>query len=227
MHKEKNNAFALRKEGKGYKEISRLLGVPKSTLSEWFRGKPWSEEIKLKNIAISQPIGMSNILKALQVRKEKFQDYVIAARVAARREFEELKEDPLFIAGTMLYWGEGDNTHRSSATRLTNTNPALIRLFVRFLERACCVQKDKMRIELILYPDLDDLTCRRFWSNITSVPESQFYKTQHIKGRSQKRTSPSGICMVYVSDRVLKEKMLVWTNLVHEYLVEKSYAGMV
>jgi len=37
MRKEKNAAIQLRKEGKSYSEVSKILCIPKSTLSYWFK----------------------------------------------------------------------------------------------------------------------------------------------------------------------------------------------
>ena len=37
MNKLKVKAFKLRKQKKSYNEINRQLGIPKSTLSSWFK----------------------------------------------------------------------------------------------------------------------------------------------------------------------------------------------
>ena len=39
-------AIKLRRQGKSYSKISKELGVPKSTLSDWFSDIDWSKSIK-------------------------------------------------------------------------------------------------------------------------------------------------------------------------------------
>ncbi len=65
------------------------------------------------------------------------------ARSEARQEFEQLKYHPLFIAGLMLYWGEGDMRSRSQV-RLINTDPEMIPLFVFFLRHVCLIPEKKL-----------------------------------------------------------------------------------
>lgn len=46
MRNDKAKAVQLRKQGKTYNEINRLLHIPKSTLSGWFNGLEIPERIK-------------------------------------------------------------------------------------------------------------------------------------------------------------------------------------
>jgi hypothetical protein len=46
----------------------------------------------------------------------------------ARRFDLDHLNDPFWVAGTMLYWGEGSKTHRAHS--LANADPAAMRLFV-------------------------------------------------------------------------------------------------
>ena len=75
----------------------------------------------------------------------------------------------------MLYWGEGDKMPRGSL-RLTNTDPKMIGVFVAFLKKAMGIQKEKIRAELILYPDLSDMRCKTFWGKITGLQKKNFMK---------------------------------------------------
>ncbi|KKU73971.1 MAG: hypothetical protein UX98_C0002G0001 [Parcubacteria group bacterium GW2011_GWA2_47_26] len=167
MRHDKAQAITLRKAGKGYNGISKILGIPKSTLSEWFSNRAWSEAMKTKNIEKTKPFWTNNLSKTVAARKKQFETKVTLYRESAKKEFIGLKDHPLFVAGLMLYWGEGDNTFNGTV-RLSNINPELIQLFVNFLERSCRLQKDKIRVALVLYPDLDDLTVS---SNLTMTPK--------------------------------------------------------
>lgn len=43
MRQDKETAKNLRKLGKSYREIEEELGIPRSTLSDWFGSEEWSK----------------------------------------------------------------------------------------------------------------------------------------------------------------------------------------
>jgi len=113
----------------------------------------------------------------------------------------------------MLYWAEGDSKIENCSVRLTNTDPQMIRIFTHFLRKICGVPNERMRVYIILYPDLNEKTCRNYWSTISGIPYNQFIKTQFIKGRHPTKRLAYGICMINVGSRQLKEKIYVWLKL--------------
>ncbi len=131
------------------------------------------------------------------------------ARKEATGEFKKLASDPLFIAGVMLYWGEGDK-NPVNPVRISNTDSRLVRIFVEFLQKSCGLPKEKVKANLILYPDLNEQMSKKYWSSTTTIPEESFTKTQFIKGRHKTKRLSYGICVVSVSSRQLKEKVLTW-----------------
>lgn len=217
MRKDKEKAVELRRQNKSYREINRILGVPKSTLAEWFKNDKRSTRIKAllneKNLKESSK-RIRNVIKA---NKAKWSLYYKEAQQEARGEFHTLRTNPLFTAGLMLYWGEGDNKGRS-AIRITNTDHRMISLYVRFLEKILKIDKSKLRVGLILYPDLEVKRCMDFWSRATGIPLSQFHKPQFIKGHHPTTRLLNGICMVNFSNSYLKEKVLTWIDLLSQTL---------
>lgn len=131
----------------------------------------------------------------------------------AAKEFPKLKNNALFLSGIMLYWAEGDNNLKNGNVRLTNTDPRMIRIFVKFAIKICKIFKKDIRIALILYPDLNERGCMDFWSKYLRIPIAQFYKTQYIKGKHPTKRLQRGICMVRIGATGLKEKVLVWIDL--------------
>jgi hypothetical protein len=219
MNKNKEKAFELRRLGKSYKAIQKELYIPLSTLSDWFRNEEWSKKIRDqlgKEQSLSFPEKLRAIVKANKERWAKIhQDY----RTAGEQEFELLKNNPLFLAGIMLYWGEGNKGQKGSQLKLANTDPMMIRLFYRLLKDIIKVPKDKIHIWLLLYPDLVDEMQKRFWSRATSVPLSQFKRSIYIKGRHPTKRLSYGVCNIYVSSREFKEKMMVWLDLCQKMLI--------
>ncbi len=134
------------------------------------------------------------------------------ARKEAVRQFPVLVHNPLFVAGITMYWGEGDSKIKNPL-RLSNTDPRMIRLYVHFLRSVLGVQKQRIRLALILYPDLDDVECKKFWSETAGLSALCFVKTQYIRGYHPTKRLKYGVCVVVVSSRQLKEKVSVWIDL--------------
>ena len=132
-------------------------------------------------------------------------------------EFKKLKNNRLFITGLMLYWGEGDSSPTSPHVRLSNTDPRMIKIFLNFTYNICNVPKNQVRINLIIYPDISQKECEKFWSDYLNVPLKQFYKTQLIKGRHPTKRLGKGICMVRIGSMNLKRKFITWINLFFQY----------
>ena len=63
MRKDKKKAISLRLSGKSYNEISTKLGVPKSTLSSWFRREKWPTDFLKDICSKNKRIWSKNITK--------------------------------------------------------------------------------------------------------------------------------------------------------------------
>lgn len=213
MRNDKHLAIELRKKGKSYKQIEKELGIARSTLSGWFSDFHWSQVIKKDLTRKANYINHHRFRQWIKVRTEMWERWREEARVQARKEFKNLKDNPLFIAGIMLYWGEGDNQVGNGLVRLSNTNANMMRVYTRFLREICGVLPEKIRGEMILYPDLNENFCKIYWSSATLIPSHQFYKTQYIKGRHPTKRLAYGILIASFSSRQLKEKIFVWIDL--------------
>lgn len=219
MNPHKEKAVELRRSGMSYKQIRSELGVPTSTLAGWFKNEPWSQQIKNR---LSQEVSLSNprALKALTLaNKERWAKIHQAYRDIAEEEFESLKDNPLFMAGLMLYWGEGDKGPKSSQVKLANTDPAMIRIFYAFLKDVIAVPAEKIYVWLLLYPDLLDNVQKNFWSKATGMPLSQFKNSIYIQGRHPTKRLSYGVCNIFVSSREFKEKIMTWLDLSQKMLI--------
>ena len=208
----------MRKNGLSYKQINRELGIPTATLASWFKDQSWSKEIKDRlsaKVSFKNAESLEMMVRANKERwKQKHEEY----RVAGVRDFEKLKNDPLFLAGIMLYWGEGEKRSKSSIVRLGNSEPEMIRIFNLFLTRALLISPEKISAWLLLYPDLVDSVQKNFWSKSTGVPLGQFKKSIYIKGRHPTKRLSYGVCTLSINSRALKERMLKWIELYQDFL---------
>ena len=211
-------AVELRKAGKSYNDISVTLGIPKSTLVYWFKDEKWSSAIKSQLTYKAQARAKKRLQAMSLVNKQRWEMWRAGFRAQAEGEFNKLKNNNLFLAGLMLYWAEGDSNIKNPL-RLANVTPEIIKLYIKFLIEICCVEKSKIKINLIIYPDLNEKICKRFWMKQTSLSEDNFYKTQIIQGKHPTKRINHGVCLVIVSSRGLKEKVQCWIQLTSQRML--------
>lgn len=209
----KQQAIKLRKRKYSYSRISRELGISKSTVSLWLRGLEWSSKMTDELLAKAKKKSKENLEKAVNKRREDYQRAYQKAVADARSQFKKFSKDPVFLFGVVGYWGEGDKLLTNSFIRLSNIDPQFIRLFVIFLEKYCDVRKEKIRAWLLLYPDLNEDQCKKFWFKHAGLDGTKFVKNQYILGRHQNRRISNGVCNIYVCGKALKYKILTWIEL--------------
>jgi predicted transcriptional regulator len=205
-------AVQFRKRGFTYSEIAKIVDVSKSTVSVWLSKKAFSKEVKKDNQLRAakdnvKRIGLINKARTAE-RKRTYADAVRGAET----EYRHYKKDALFIAGLMIYVGEGDNKDKR-LIRIANSRMDLHLIFIKFLIAYLGVEKSKIRFWILLYPDLDEVSCMKRWSRTLSLPVSQFYKNQVIEGRSKKRTLHIGVGNTIIGNTVLKVKLTRWIEL--------------
>lgn len=211
----KDRILELRRKKKGYNEIAEILGIAKSTVSYWIADHP--ESLKVKSILQEQNRVKSRkrIQKIIKLSKKKWLAWREVARKEAVRDFPFAAQNPLFVAGIAIYWGEGDSKPKNPL-RISNTDHRMINLYTSFLKKVMRIPDEKIRLGLILYPDLSDVECKRFWARTTGLSSHNFMKTQFIKGYHPTKRLSRGICMVVVNSTQHKVKMLEWIDLFHK-----------
>ncbi len=137
---ERNKAGLLRREqGLSVKELTRLLGVSKSSVSLWVRDieltRAQREALQERMGAAGEAGSAANAAKGLARRREAQG----SGRAAARRE-----GDLLHAAGCMLYWAEGSRNR--NVVEFVNSDPAMILFFARFLRICFQVPDEKIRL---------------------------------------------------------------------------------
>lgn len=105
----------------------------------------------------------------------------------------------------MLYWAEGDKTRQS--VRVANSDPALLRLFVRFLHE--CYGADVARLAVSCNLFADHIERQReiedFWLDALDLPRSCLRKSivnvySKYSQKKRKNKLPYGTCKVVYND---------------------------
>ena len=222
MRIDKEKAVELRKQGLSYRQIRARLRIPLSTLSDWFSNIDWSGDIAKRLAKEVQAIHSVRMTDLNKVRGAHLKRAYEAARQEAAEDLQVLKYNPLFIAGVMLYWGEGGKNPKDGV-KFVNTDAQMITFYVDFLVRVCRIPMDRIKGHILIYPDLQENICRSYWSKVSGIPVGNFTKSTLIQGRHQVRRLNWGICTVTVSSYYFKQKMLEWIRLLPQELMNKAY----
>lgn len=169
----KELAQALRSLGLSYREIAALVPVAKGTLSDWCKDLPLTDE-QYARLSAKRPAAAVRRALGARRRKEALERHA-AVDAAARLEAASLLHDPFWVAGVVAYWSEG--AKRSSGLELSNSDPELVRLFIRWLKRYLDVDADRLTVQMHLHSGQDDGERRAYWSRLLSIPETQFQRT--------------------------------------------------
>lgn len=220
MRKDREKAVALRQKGKSYAKITKKLGIPKATLSNWFRDQSWSV---LTRDSLSTPSRLDTaqkIKKMALANRQRWAKWRQDARDKALKEFPTRQKDPLFLPAILLYWSRGDLNPKNSTIRFSTNDPDMLKLMFSFFSRlsAPVIPADKISCRLYLYPDLPDLAQKNFWSKTTGIPFASFKKSSILAGKPRAKRKSFGICIVSIYNRLLKEKLLQWIVLLKNSL---------
>lgn len=200
------NAIKLRKQGKSYSQIKEKLNVSKSSLSLWLRNYPLSEE----RIRELRDWNEQRIEKFRNTMKKKRETRLNILLEKLRKHILPLSEKELFIAGLMLYWGEGAKTTPFVAS-LSNTNPEIVKFFLYWLDEIMKFPKNKIIVRLHLYRDMNINEEINYWSRALNVSVNQF-KSPYIKKTTLKgltyKSFGHGTCNIIVYGRDIIEKIM-------------------
>ena len=110
-------------------------------------------------------------------------------------------EKSLYVAGLMLYLSEGAKK-KDSQLVLANTDPVIIRFFLKWCEKFLSINKEESRVQLHLYENMNIEKECKFWQNALGIHSGQFYKPsiRELKKGSftYQATHGHGTCSLYV-----------------------------
>ena len=118
----------------------------------------------------------------------------------------QMSKYALLIIGAALYWGEGAKKMAESRVSLSfvNSDPEMIRIFMRFLREVIRVPEIKIRGGIHLYKNIDHTKARNFWAKITALPSDRFYIVNQVSRASKGKrgtTLPFGTLTLKVNNR--------------------------
>ena|SRR3989344_4011073 len=197
----KIKAQDLRVKGRTYSEIQSLLNtkIPKSTLSYWCRNLniPLGYQRKIKeynkfNLKKAQKIALA----MNKIRREAYLKTIRDRNLYLVNELKNLETAKITLA--VLYAAEGSKSRRSSVM-FGNSDPLLINLFLRLLRFCYTIDEGKFRCTLQCRADQNVRELEKFWSEVTKIPLTQFYKVQvdqRTLNKPSKKPDYKGVCRI-------------------------------
>ena len=175
---EKEIAIKLRNKGKTFNEILKSIKVGKGTLSIWLKNVPVLESYRTEyDKKVSHPCRMA--ATAMQNKWEK-------KRIEVRKNYNPPFNDPFFMLGLGIYMGEGSK-YCSNRTSLSNSDPEIIKIFKKWIEKYFWEKSFYWRASLHTYDNLNIEKDLKWWSEITGLSIDKFIKTQIGISSSSKR----------------------------------------
>jgi predicted transcriptional regulator len=195
---ERRRARELRAEGCSVKEIQRLLGVSRSSVSLWVRDVALTESQRKELELRSRAGPLIAAERKAATARERRRAYQEDGRRFAR------ERDASYAAGCMLYWAEGDKSRNSA--RLVNADPELIACFATFLREQFGVQSERMVLSCNLFADHLERQheIEQYWLTRLSLPASSLrkstvntYSKYSLKKRANKLPYGTGRLVVH------------------------------
>jgi predicted transcriptional regulator len=210
-------AKELRKRGFTYEEIAKIVDVSKSTISSWLSKETWSISVKEDNAKRAAKENKKRISLLNTARGNQNKKLYVEAERSAVTEFKHYKQNPLFVAGLMLYVADGDLIPHLPI-RISSSQKEVHRIFIAFVKEYLGVPREKIRFLLIFSPLHKPLVSSRLWSKKIGLPLSQFHKYQVLQSKNKKRPLHDGIGNTIIGGTISKRKLLKWVELASKEL---------
>ncbi|MCL6096209.1 MAG: hypothetical protein M1444_00785 [Patescibacteria group bacterium] len=201
----KNNVRELRIKGLSLGQIHEKTGAPKTTIRSWIK------DIKLSQEQLNE--FKSRTQKALQEGRIRKQKQSKALRLNNEKKLllkgiarvGNLNNRDFLIAGVALYWGEGFKNKHEHRLGFCNSDPEMIKFYIKWLEESLGIKKESIIARLTLNESYEKRTkeIEDYWSKITGIPKSEFSKTFYQKTKWKRQYNEDiyhGVLRIHVKD---------------------------
>jgi len=224
---EKEYAIRLRKEGKTYSDILRIVQVAKSTLGLWLKEANLSKAENQKFTKAKRLASLRGGEAKKKQRIEKQQNIFSKSKL----EIINLSNREFFLLGVVLYWAEGAKEKEykpGSSFEFSNMDPKMIKFFLIWLFKVCKIDKTMIVFNIFLHQTHKHRVeeVRRYWAKITGFPVKNFlvYWKKNKLNTNRKNTGEKyhGVLKIKVRQSSnLVRKVAGWTEGIFEKVIGK------
>jgi hypothetical protein len=151
-------------------------------------------------------------IERIRITKQRKRDSRLnETYVEEKKRWMHLTQRELELAGIFLYWGEGSK-HIQGPISLNNTDPEVMKFTLYWMVYGLKIPKEKIKVCLHLYIDMDIELEKNYWSEVLHIPLSQFakpYIKESLRSSLTHKGFGHGTCGLLVSNIRLKEQIMM------------------
>lgn len=217
----KQRALELRKQGYTHSELQKLLKypIPKNTFTGWFKNIVLSEQAKDRIIDRIRKGGAPGRAIAWQNTTRRRAELIERIYQQVDSEIKNIDQTMAKLCLAMLYLGEGAKSRETF--RFGNSDPKVIQLFLKLLRQAFLINDQKLRCHVQCRADQDVKTLEIFWSQVSSIPLSQFRKPLidlRTRGKPTRRLDYKGVFVVEYYSNLLFLEVKFLSDIIYKRL---------
>lgn len=189
--REQVQARELRRQGLAITEIAKRLKISKGSVSVWVRDIPLTEQ---QRQALRENVwagGAAGREKARLIKQQRQAEHMAELKRQAYAMVEAHWNEPLFMAGVMLYQAEG---RRTASVEIVNSDPRILALFKRWLGFYAPGHRVTLRIRL--FEDNDERASIAYWSS--QVSADRITTKRREGGKRSRGKLLHGVAALYV-----------------------------
>jgi hypothetical protein len=221
----KAEATKRRKLGGSIREIEKDLGIPRSTLSGWFKNIVLKQKIqyklterRLQSLIEARKLAVLRHNELKKVRIRLAQEEALKCLLGLDLQNEAIVN----LALAMLYLGEGGKT--SDETILGSSSPLILKFFIKVLINYYKIKPSKISCSLHLRFDQDSEEQKQYWSQQLNLPILNF-RTSSVDKRTVKNPTYSyyhGVCVVRCGNIALQRKLIHLSQIFCERIINEG-----
>ncbi len=206
--------MSLRRKGQSIRLIESELGIPRSTLSGWFKNVELTERQKQTLERHRQTSFIEARKKAVLWHNQGKAERLAIAKNQADHVLSLLSvsnKESLELALAFLYLGEGG---KGGGTSLASSNPEILVFFTNSLLQLYGVEPASLKYYLHLRADQDPIVMTKYWTKKLGVPASAFGKASIDQRTAGRKTYDhyKGVCMVCCSRVEIQRRLMYIAN---------------
>ncbi len=205
----KKQALNLRLKGFSYAFIAKKLSISKSTSYLWLKNIALSKNAS-QRLLLAQLYGQKKGLKKIEDARTHVESEIKQRVGDTLKQIHMSKENQKLLC-SILYWSEGEKSKRVVA--FTNSDPLMIRLFIKLFVGSFGVSKLKIKAFLHLhdYHNVDRQVI--FWSKQTGIHKNRITVYNKQSQHTYKKPNyPGCISIRYYDAKIAKEIFFLYSN---------------
>ncbi|HVA11524.1 MAG TPA: hypothetical protein VNG32_05170 [Candidatus Dormibacteraeota bacterium] len=217
----KEDALRLRTNGVSIRTIEKSLGIPRSTLSNWFKNVELAP-VHTARLAQNRTLALIEARKLASAwHREQKQKRLLAAEAAAHEVMEQIQisQPILDLSLAMLYLGEGAKGKTAS---ISSSSPMILKFVLAVLKKNYNIKPSAIRCELHLRADQDARELKTYWSQQLQIPITNFGYVAYDKRTAGRATYSTykGVCVLLHGVAIQRKLMYLYNTFCQQVIDE-------